>query len=77
MTEKEKMLAGQLYNASDDELVALRQNARRLTRMYNNAAENEKERRTQILVELLGAAGKDIYIEPTFRCDYGKNIFVV
>jgi maltose O-acetyltransferase len=44
-TEKERMLAGDLYLASDPELVADRLRARRLTRLYNATTEDEPERR--------------------------------
>jgi maltose O-acetyltransferase len=76
VTEKEKMLAGQFYTASDSELVALRQRARKLTRLYNSTTEEEQARRTQVLAELFGAMGEDVFIEPTFRCDYGENITI-
>lgn len=75
MTEREKMLAGELYLASDPELVAGRRNARRLTRLYNGTTEDEDEERFRLLRELLGAMGEGTYIEPPFRCDYGYNIF--
>jgi len=75
-TEKQKMLAGELYNASDSELVTGRKNASRLTRSYNATSEQEKEQRTQILSELFGAMGQNINIEPPFYCDYGSNIYV-
>ncbi|MGE5591703.1 MAG: sugar O-acetyltransferase [Bacillota bacterium] len=74
-TEREKMLAGELYDSSDPELVALRLRARRLTRQYNATTEEEAERRAEILRELFGAVGSAT-IEPTFRCDYGGNIRV-
>ena len=74
-TEKQKMLAGELYRSTDSELVAQRQSARRLTRLYNSTTEQEQERRSQILFELFGAAGLTIEIEPPFYCDYGSNIF--
>jgi maltose O-acetyltransferase len=38
--------------------------------------EDERDRRTEILSELLGATGDNVYIEPTFLCDYGENIFI-
>lgn len=75
-TEKERMLAGELYRASDPELVALRLRARRLTRLYNMTTEEEPERRRALLGEMLGATGALIEIEPPFRCDYGGNIRV-
>ncbi len=70
------MLAGEWYNAGDAELVAARLRARRLTREYNATLEDEREQRSALLHELLGSCGDDIYIEPTFRCDYGSNIYV-
>ncbi|MFB9762053.1 maltose O-acetyltransferase [Ectobacillus funiculus] len=76
MTEKEKMIRGELYLANDPVLVQERINARRLTRLYNETIETEQEQRTEILRELFGSAGNNIYIEPTFRCDYGYNIHV-
>ncbi|KFN08095.1 maltose acetyltransferase domain-containing protein [Paenibacillus macerans] len=75
-TEKEKMLAGDWYDASDPALVAERLRARGLTREFNATQEDERERRTGILKQLFGSCGDDIYIEPTFRCDYGTNIYV-
>ncbi|MCX6022172.1 MAG: sugar O-acetyltransferase [Chloroflexi bacterium] len=74
-TEREKMLAGELYNASDPELVALSKRARRLTRLFNATTEEESERRSALLRELFGAVG-GAFIEPPFHCDYGGQIRV-
>ncbi len=74
-TEKQKMLASELYLASDAELVAERKQARRLLRMYNTTTEEETANRTQILQELFAQVGADIEIEPPFYCDYGSNIY--
>lgn len=73
-TEREKMLAGELYDAMDPELVALRQRARRLTRAYNDSDAAEEARRAELLQELLGQVGTKTWIEPPFHCDYGGNI---
>jgi maltose O-acetyltransferase len=75
-TEKDKMLNGELYNAADPELVKERKNARRLTRLYNQTLETESSKRTEILEELLGSTGENIFIEPNLRCDYGYNFHV-
>lgn len=75
-TEKEKMLNGELYNAADPELLKERVKARRLTRLYNQTLETEESKRTELLKELFGSTGENIYIEPTLRCDYGYNIHV-
>ncbi|GIO27867.1 sugar O-acetyltransferase [Ornithinibacillus bavariensis] len=74
--EKEKMVNGELYNPADPVLVADRINARRLTRLYNQTVETELEKRTEILKDLFGSTGSEIYVEPSFRCDYGYNIHV-
>lgn len=76
MTEKEKMLNGELYNASDKQLVLERKQARKLTRLFNSTDEEQNEKRENILKDLLGFCGNNIYIEPYFKCDYGKNIYV-
>ncbi|WP_445486858.1 maltose O-acetyltransferase [Niallia sp. 03133] len=76
-TEKEKMLAGELYDPSDQELVEGRLNARELVGQYNITTVFEKEKRSEILQKLLGSStDSKAYIEPTFRCDYGYNIYV-
>lgn len=75
-TEKQKMLAGELYRAADAELVAERTSARRLTRLFNQSLETDDEQRNALLAELFGSLGPNTYIEPTFRCDYGYNIHV-
>jgi maltose O-acetyltransferase len=74
--EKEKMLNGEMYNPADTELVKGRENARRLTRLFNQTLETEVEKRTELLKELFGTTGDNIYIEPTLRCDYGYNLHV-
>lgn len=76
MTEKAKMLAGELYLGADEELVRKRRNARRLTRLFNATTEEETAQRTEILRELLGAVGENAHIEPPFQCDYGAHIFI-
>ena len=73
-TEKQKMLAGELYYAADAELVTERLRTRYMTRLYNATTEQEQQRRSQLLRELLGTVGSSIEIEPPFYCDYGYNI---
>ena len=75
-SEKEKMLNGELYNAADTELLKERLNARRLTRLYNETLESDDIKKAELVKELLGSTKKNLYIEPTFRCDYGYNIHV-
>ncbi len=73
-TEKEKMLAGELYLASDPELSSERLQARILLKQLNDSNPEEVEFRQQIFNQLLGAKGKNFWIEPPFFCDYGYNI---
>lgn len=75
-TEKEKMIAGELYNPSDQTLVHDRESCRMKTRLFNQTLETDLEERKKLLQDLLGSTGEDIYIEPTFRCDYGYNIYI-
>lgn len=75
-SEKEKMLEGMLYNASDDELIKEREYARWLIYEYNSTKPDEKQIRNNILKKLFGQIEGDLYIEPPFRCDYGYNIKV-
>ncbi len=74
-TEKQKMLAGELYFAEDPELVAQNKQACRLLRMYNATTEEQQEQRRQIIQELFGNVGQKVTIVPPFHCDYGSNIF--
>lgn len=73
-SEKEKMLAGEYYNAMDKELSADRLAARQATHAYNATAPDQFAERAAILKTLLGSAHKTAFIEPPFRCDYGYNI---
>ncbi|GIP03565.1 maltose O-acetyltransferase [Paenibacillus lautus] len=75
-TEKQKMLDGELYIASDPELMRDRAYARRMTRLFNQTTEMEDQQRIQILKELLGSTGDHIGMEPNIRFDYGYNIHV-
>lgn len=74
-TEKQKMLAGELYYPYDPELAAESKRARRLLRMYNATIEEEPELRTQILQDLFAKVGAEVEIVPPFHCDYGSNIY--
>lgn len=68
------MLAGDLYRASDPELVADGLRADRLLRAYDATAADEAAARTRILAELLGAVGPEVVVRSPFLCDYGYNI---
>ncbi|MBT8367632.1 MAG: sugar O-acetyltransferase [Deltaproteobacteria bacterium] len=73
-TEKEKMIAGEMYDATDPQLTAERRRARDLCNSLNESHANEQELRERIIRELFGRTGNAIWIEPPFHCDYGSNI---
>lgn len=73
-TELEKMLAGELYDPLDAELVQLRERARDLCFALNATRERDQADRRRILTELFAAGGEDVWIMPPFYCDYGRNI---
>ena len=74
MTEKEKMLNGELYLSFGEELFNERQYAKDVIFEYNSLPPREVERRNELLKGLLGKTGEKFFIEPPFRCDYGYNI---
>lgn len=73
-SEKEKMIAGELYFSADPELVADRTFAREQMRLINY--ETDSAIREQLLKETFGQVANRIYMEPNVRFDYGYNIFV-
>ena len=76
MTEKEKMLAGMIYDANNDaELEKERSRAKVLCHEFNKVSPTEPDRQREILKKLLGKTHGDSFtIQPSFWCDYGYNI---
>jgi maltose O-acetyltransferase len=72
-TELQKMLDGELYDASAEQLTSMRANARQLLHQYNQLTAATRESKTAILQQLLGRC-LNANIEPPFYCDYGKHI---
>ncbi|MFR1050515.1 MAG: sugar O-acetyltransferase [Oscillospiraceae bacterium] len=72
MTERERMLAGQLYRADDPELEAAHTHRHRLVSRINAAP--AREELLPLFQELLGAMGEGSWVEPPFHCDYGSHI---
>jgi maltose O-acetyltransferase len=73
-TEKEKMLAGELYDASDAEIQAELAATHRWLARYNAALDMDPADRHALLLERLAAVGNGTVIRPPFHCDYGRNI---
>ena len=68
------MLAGELYDPHDPELVTARARARDLCQSLNATREGDASERRRILRELFGAGGDSVWMQPPFFCDYGTNI---
>ena len=73
-TEREKMLAGEMYDPLDPELVAARSRARDLCQRLNSTRESEEAERRGVLRDLFGEGGDSVWMQPPFYCDYGANI---
>lgn len=76
MTEKEKMLAGQLYFHGDSELKAMYLRARTLCSELNTIPFDQPEKRTEVIKLLFGRTGEKVFVGSGFECDYGVNIEV-
>ena len=74
MTERRKMLAGEMYDPFDRELVEARARARDLCLDLNATREADANRRRDILRQLFGKGGDTVLMQPPFYCDYGTNI---
>jgi maltose O-acetyltransferase len=72
--EKQKMLAGELYDPLDSELVRARARARGLCQGLNATREQDQNLRRSILMQLFGRGGESVWMQPPFYCDYGSNI---
>lgn len=75
MTEREKMLAGELYDCGDKELLDQWHRGKDLAREYNNLPSRDLENKNRILDELLGGRGENLWITAPFLVDYGNNIY--
>lgn len=74
MGQRERMLAGLPYKAWMDGLAEERLKARKLVQEFNLSEPEDLAKRTELIGRILGKVGKNAYIEPPFRCDYGSNI---
>lgn len=76
MTQKERLLHGLYFDASDPEIHRDRMRAQRLINQYNRLEETEQEEAQRILHELLGSIEGHCYFVPPIFIDYGHNIHV-
>ena len=75
-SERDKMLAGNLYDPLDPDLVTRRARARDLCHALNSAREVENDQRRALLRDLFGSGGETVWMQPPFYCDYGENIYL-
>lgn len=75
-SEKERMLAGELYQAGDPELRAMSARRKQILRLFNQTTEEQGDYRVSLLKKLFGKTGQNIHIEPEFHCDYGVNTYL-
>lgn len=76
MTEYEKMLAGEVYDATDPQLLYDLNACKDKCWAYNNLQPTKYQERNAMLREILGKADEDTFINQPFYCDYGKHIRV-
>lgn len=74
LNEKEKMLAGEIYDANDAVLVEERQKCKDLCFEYNHLLPSKIEKRKELIKNILGKTTDHFHIEQPFYCDYGYNI---
>ncbi|WDZ93730.1 sugar O-acetyltransferase [Nocardiopsis sp. HUAS JQ3] len=74
-SQKERMLAGELYQADDPDLQADLVRAERRAAAFNNASVDDPDRR-KLLAELVGELGEDAWVRPPLRVDYGSMITI-
>lgn len=74
MSEKEKMLAGKMYDPSNPDLEKERHTVRLLFHEFNSLSKKHLTHRQNILYKIIPNAGENLFIEPPFHCDYGSHI---
>lgn len=76
LTEKEKMIAGEIYDSSDPQLLAERARTRRAMKKYEEIWLKDPGKGILFLREFFGHLGEGVWIEPPFMCDYGEQIYM-
>ncbi|PWG59915.1 sugar O-acetyltransferase [Bifidobacterium catulorum] len=74
--EWDRMVAGETYQDTHPEIERKRAEAKRLLAAYNRTDYEEVKHRREILERLFAAVGEDVFIEPNFRCEIGRNITI-
>lgn len=75
-SEWDKMVSGEIYDATNSELLERLMVTREKLWVFNNLNPIKLEEQKSIIRELLGSVGESFYINQPFRCDYGCNIHI-
>jgi len=75
-TERQRMLSGEPYDARDPELLALAHRSRALLAQYTATGSTDAIARRDLLTQLFGSVGEEVWIEPPFFCDYGAHVHI-
>jgi maltose O-acetyltransferase len=75
-TDWQKMQDCEIYNDFDHDLFLRRIEAKKLFRAYNRTEDEETDKRRDIMQRLFKSVGDNVWIEPDFRCEFGKNITI-
>lgn len=70
------MQKGLVYNDFDQDLFNKRVEAKKLFKAYNKTEDEEVDLRNKIMKQLFKNVGENVWIEPDFRCEFGKNITI-
>jgi len=76
LTAWEKMQRDMIYDDFDQDLFNRRVVAKNIFKRFNQTTDEQTEVRKELLKELFGSIGKNVYVEPNFTCEFGKNIFI-
>lgn len=75
-TELDKCMSGRWYDCHDRVFLELKDKARRLLTEYNSLPYDQKEKKREVLKEMLGSIGTNVSVGYSFICDYGCNIYM-
>jgi maltose O-acetyltransferase len=73
---KDRILRGELYLGTDEDLTADFERAQLILERYNASAFAEQDLRDRLLRELLGECGEGVHVRPPFRLEYGLRVSI-
>ena len=74
MSERDKMLAGEVYDCGDAELLSIWHRAKKLQQEYNQSPSTDREKLDALMTQLLGSKGENTWVAAPFFVDYGEHI---